>query len=359
MAERTIHVSCPSVRGPGGIASYTRALFDALGPRPIDALGQGADARLFELPHHVRFLGSAGRQATFAARLAADWLWRPPTVFVFSHLGLMRPLALLPRRPDHRVVMVAHGFEVWSRIPAARAAGLPRVDAVVCTTRFNRALLFASNADRFSDRVQSNVIALSAPREQESLPPAPVPSAPRRTALVVSRLVKAEPLKGVTTLLRAAKLLDPSTWQVRVVGDGDARASLEAEAARLGVSDRVKFLGWVSEAAKRAEVEACDVMCLPSAQEGFGIVFLEAMVAGRPCVGAAAGAIPEVLPPECSALHPYDDEHALAAALDSVAERFRRGAITPERIRAIYDERFAFSRFAAEWGRTIDALARD
>jgi glycosyltransferase involved in cell wall biosynthesis len=342
-------LACPAVRSAGGIAAYARGVLDALAPAPVDVLGQGVDSESFALSAHARLLGSPVRREAFAARLAREWLSRPPTTFVFAHLGLTLPLAVLPKRPGHRVIVLLHGFEAWSRLPPRRAAGLGRVDAFVCTTRYTRELFRAYNAGLFRPDAALPIIGLSAGRELERRALPPAPSAARRVVTCITRLAREEPLKGVATLLEAAQRLDPAAWEVRIVGDGDAREALAAQARALGVEDRVRFLGWVSDEEKWRQLAATDVFCLPSAQEGFGIVFLEAMASGRPCVGAAAGALPEVLSPSSAATVPFGDADRLAAELAALATRFRSGALTPEAIRAEYDARFGWTRFVEAW----------
>ena len=93
---RSLYLACPAVRGPGGIAAYAHSLLDAIHPDSVDVMGQGVGPELFELPLNATFLGSPRRQPVFAAKLARDYLLRPPTVFLFAHLGLAMPLALLP-----------------------------------------------------------------------------------------------------------------------------------------------------------------------------------------------------------------------------------------------------------------------
>jgi glycosyltransferase involved in cell wall biosynthesis len=82
--------------------------------------------------------------------------------------------------------------------------------------------------------------------------------------------------------------------QLVVIGDGDDRARLEARVNDAGLSATIQFAGLVSQNELREHLESAQVFVLPSEGEGFGIVFLEAMRAARPCI-AAAGAAEEIV----------------------------------------------------------------
>jgi glycosyltransferase involved in cell wall biosynthesis len=114
------------------------------------------------------------------------------------------------------------------------------------------------------------------------------------TVLCVCRFY---PRKGLQTLLRAAAQLRTAIPQlaIRVVGNGPQYKTLRRICAELRLDDIVRWLGDVPVIRLAEEYNRAHVFCLPSLQEGFGIVFLEAMAAGKPIVAVRAAAVPEVV----------------------------------------------------------------
>lgn len=139
-------------------------------------------------------------------------------------------------------------------------------------------------------------------------------SSARFTVLFVGRFYRR---KRVDVLLRAAARLrgNPgiANLEVRIVGNGPCAPMLHRLGRALKLDDTVTWLGDVSRAALAAEYNRAHLFCLPSVQEGFGIVLLEAMAAGKPIVASRAAAIPEVLPH--GTLVEPDQPEALADAI--------------------------------------------
>lgn len=124
---------------------------------------------------------------------------------------------------------------------------------------------------------------------------AAAPDPERFTVLSVCRFY---PRKRIDLLLNAAASLRERVRgiEIRIVGGGPERPRLMRIWREKRLEDTVTWLGDLSQAALAAEYNRCDVFCLASVQEGFGIVFLEAMAAGKPIVAARAAAVPEVVP---------------------------------------------------------------
>ena len=102
----------------------------------------------------------------------------------------------------------------------------------------------------------------------------------------------------------------------------------------------VEFAGYKSDAGLELEFARCRLFALPSQKEGFGLVDLEAMAHGRPCLGARAGGAPEVITDDTGVLVEYGDVPAIAAAIvTSLRRKWREDKIL-ERARAFSYPRF-------------------
>ncbi len=137
----------------------------------------------------------------------------------------------------------------------------------------------------------------------------------RFTLLFVGRFYRR---KRVDVLLASAAALRGRIpdLEVRIVGDGPCGPVLRRLARDLGLENTVVWLGDVSRAELVSEYNRADIFCLPSVQEGFGIVLLEAMAAGKAIVASRAAAIPEVAP-HATLVEP-DDPQALATGIESL-----------------------------------------
>ncbi|MBC8009417.1 MAG: glycosyltransferase family 4 protein [Burkholderiales bacterium] len=270
-------------------------------------------------------IGASGSKQVFtrAAWNAASGASR----IICGHVAQL-PVAAVALRPGARLAFVAHGIEVWQTLPAAQRIALSRVDRIFCVSRYTRDRL-AENHPLIRRRLRIVPNALD-PILLEGPAPwvAPINKAP--VVLCVGRLCAADAYKGYDLLLRAFARMPRSALPHRMgleprlhfVGEGDDLARLRALAAKLHIADRVEFRGRLSDDALREAFADCSCFALPSTGEGFGLVYLEAMAAGRPCVGVRASAVPELVTPEVGLLAPPDDPAALADTLAECLSRF-------------------------------------
>ena len=211
-----------------------------------------------------------------------------------------------------------------------------RADRILATSSYAAGRIAAAyGAAREKIRVVPEPIDLA--RWEKALAAAVRIASDEAVILCVAHLY---PRKQVASLLRAMTLVKTRS-RLRVVGTGPELPTLEHLVVELGLGDRAALLGHVPFERLATEYRSADVFCLPSLQEGFGIVFLEAMAAGLPVVACRAAAVPEVVPDgECGILVPTGDVPALASALERLlgdqAERRRLGTAGRRRV-ARYD----------------------
>ena len=136
-----------------------------------------------------------------------------------------------------------------------------------------------------------------------------------RNIRVVGNVGRLHPDKDQATLLAgfaAALPKLPASIQLAIAGSGPLDVTLKKQAAKLGIADRVHFLGQVPDV--RRFFSAFDLFVLSSDHEPFGMVLLEAIVAGVPVMATDCGGAPEVVA-DPARLFPLRDEAALARKL--------------------------------------------
>jgi glycosyltransferase involved in cell wall biosynthesis len=152
---------------------------------------------------------------------------------------------------------------------------------------------------------------------------------------IVGAVGRLEPQKGFDLLLRALREVPQATGVI--VGDGEERDQLHALAEKLGVHERVHWIGWRDD--RRSYLPWFDVFVLPSRFEGFPLALLEALLAQKAVVATDVGSVAEaVLPEQTGLLVPPDDPGALAVAIGRLlgdeALRGRLGAAGRELVRS-------------------------
>jgi glycosyltransferase involved in cell wall biosynthesis len=165
--------------------------------------------------------------------------------------------------------------------------------------------------------------------------------------------------KGFDVLLRAfaACAARHRAWSLVILGEGDQRRMLEAQRAELGLSDRVKFPGWVPEPIRL--LRQADLFVMSSRYEGLPLALLEAMACGLPAISTDCPTGPSevIRHGENGWLVPVEDVDALAAALDRLmgdGEMRRRLALRATDV----TKQFGAQRIMTLWMDLIERLTR-
>jgi glycosyltransferase involved in cell wall biosynthesis len=178
----------------------------------------------------------------------------------------------------HKLAMSIFWFDAGRR--------LRKMDAVTTPTR--RAAELLETAAHLDD-----VLAISCGIDASKFANQTPTQNKEPVALFLGRL---DDEKRINILLDAvAKLPDHPRLQVELVGDGGERDQLAKQAAQLGISERVHFLGHVSDDELAGIYERCTVFVMPSIAELQSIATMEAMASGRPVIGADAMALPHLV----------------------------------------------------------------
>lgn len=228
------------------------------------------------------------------------------------------------------------------RLLSARAYAVVAISPAV-----GRLLVTATGIDEERVRVIAN--GVEAPRdvgqkEREDARKVAGLSADRLVLGAVARLFD-DSNKRISDLLRALSLREAHNWQLLIVGDGPARATLEELALALGVDERVHFVGYRADTAPWYEV--MDAFALVSRNEGFGLVAVEAMFHRLPVIATRVGGLRDIVIDEKTGLHvavgvPAEIAEALQRLGADPALRASMGARGAERAAARYSaERYA------------------
>ncbi len=148
---------------------------------------------------------------------------------------------------------------------------------------------------------------------------AALPVRPASEGPLIGAVGRLAPIKGFHHLVEAAPhiLRAAPTARLVIVGDGEMRPELEAQARRNGLGDRILFMGFREDVPSL--IAGMDVVVLPSLNEGMGRVLVMAMARGKPIVASRVGGVPELLGEgEAGLLVPPADPAALAGAITTL-----------------------------------------
>lgn len=274
-----------------------------------------------EMEQYIRAFSAAIRQEVETNR---------PDVIHGQHVWILSSLAAGLGVP---LVLTAHGtdligYDRWPYLRTYAHTAMAECKAVIAISADNAALV----EERFPDYKEKIVrmrngydpsifYTTDLPRE-EVLGPYGVEPAfyeGKRIVLFAGKLAR---VKGVDVLLEAVsryETLDPPSVTL-IVGDGDERANLEAQAKALGLKS-VRFLGNVLQPALCRLYNIADVSVAPSRSEGFGLVAVEAMACGIPVVASDVGGLPGIVNESNGALAAVEDPDSLAQAILGVLRR--------------------------------------
>ncbi len=356
--------------GPkGGIQVYSQFLLEALlrcypdkrysvfakhdsnGSRGIPAAAEPANVRF----HSGRAWSPMLQTKAFAAQIVGRGLLERPELIISTHLNFTRAAYLLKRVVGIPYWTVAHGVEAWDIREASLRQAVQSADRILAVSTYTR--------DRLLDGLQldpSRVSVLPNTFDSESFRIGPKPQSLLRRyklmkdqpiILTVSRLIASEQHKGYDRILRALPEIRRAISNVHyiIAGQGDDRGRIEELISELALQENVTLTGYVSDDELCDHYNLCDVFAMPSKQEGFGIVYLEALACGKPTLaGNRDGSVDALCNGELGALVDPDDIEAIAQTLIQMLKGVYPHQIMykPEALREKVIATYGFNRFS-------------
>jgi len=352
----------------------------------------GVETFLLTLARSRRFAADMEMSVAlcFDGRIAQELRAEGVVPFLVGDVRLRRPDKVRRARQTLRALIAAHSFDVvvchqaWPHAifgPVIKSAGIPFVswvhmvqtgrhwlerlagriepDCYLCNSNFT-----ATALPKTSARVEVVHYPVSQGVTVKGRTRSPSPGDASCTPCVIVQVSRMEAWKGQSVLIKALGYLqDEQEWTCWMVGGSQRPAeeryleSLRVDAVRLGIADRVTFMGQRSDVP--ALLAAADVFCQPNLEpEAFGISFVEALVAGLPVVTSAIGGALEIVDRTCGVLVNPGDPRALAIELSGLLkDRGRREALGrggPTRARLLCDPDAQMKRIAA----LLESVAR-
>lgn len=266
-----------------GTIDLVVCVLNETGPDPQDCLFKNSEVPL------VKWFGGNRRKFTLA--LLTD----SADVRLLDHVGIGRVPGMLPALFTPRYLLFIHGVEIWNNSRADYLRTAQKAEMLIVNSEFTAKKVLKRSSEMPDMRVcwPGKDRALPESTAQASMGEAHGPHA----MLIVGRLSASQRHKGHDHLLEALPEIIGRVpdAQLVITGRGDDKARLEEKARQLGVAHNVTFTGWVDDLQLHELYRQCALFVMPSEGDGFGMVFLEAMMHSKPCVGLKTGSAAEVL----------------------------------------------------------------
>jgi phosphatidyl-myo-inositol dimannoside synthase len=318
--------------GFGGIAQYNRDL--------LTALAQGCGGgRVVVLPRHGRADHSvppagvrqlepkAGKLLYTLAALRAAMTEGPFDAVFCGHLHMAPVGAVVARFLGAPLWLQLHGVEAWEPMARTQRWAAERASLVTAVSRHTRRrFLRFAGIDPGRVRVLPNTV-------EAGFAPGPKPDylldrhhlRGKKVLLTVGRLAADERRKGHDKVIEALPRMTRTHPDLvyLVAGTGDDRARLQGLARQLGIEHHVLFVGMVAPDELADYYRLADVFVMPSTQEGFGIVFLEAAASGLKLIGGNGDGSTDALADGAIGftVEPADSDALVSAIADALAGR--------------------------------------
>lgn len=302
------------------------------------------------------------RTPAFAAQLISLGIWQRPNLIFSTHLNFSVAAYWLKLLLGIPYWVVAHGIEAWNIQNQALKTSLKHADRIISVSHHTRDRLVKQNFH------PDNILVLPNTFDSRAFQIAPKPNyllkrygltLNQKIILTVARLSASEQYKGydkIITALPEIKKVIPNVHYI-LIGKGDDQPRIKKLISQLELQNNVTLTGFVPEPELCAHYNLCDIFAMPSQQEGFGIVYLEALACGKPTLGGNKDAAKEALcHGELGALINPNDISEITQTLIQILQGSYSHPIIyqPETLRHLVMQKYGFERFQHTLAQHLD-----
>lgn len=285
----------PSLFTIGGIQKFSRNLFDALdlGFRENEftaVLLLDKKNNAFKIWRNFRLLfcgeipGVFLKKVLFGLKASKVVLFRRPQYIICGHINLSWLVLFFKKTFAIKYVVIAHGKEIWEINKGVKFNALKNADLILAVSQYTKLRMMNNGISESKIEILCNAVDTDffVPKARSVKLAENLKIATKKVLLTVARVVDNRH-KGFDEMLKAMEeLKEEYVWLV--VGSGNGLLGLIKKAQQLKIEHKIRFCSQINDPELVDYYNLCDVFVMPSNEEGFGIVFLEALSCGKPVI---------------------------------------------------------------------------
>jgi phosphatidylinositol alpha-1,6-mannosyltransferase len=368
LRKRLLFLTLNTFSATGGIEKVCRAAAKALHEITHETTDEFSVLSMYDgtfdvderyLPQHS-FKGFNGNRFRFMAE-ALQKGKRADTIII-SHVNLLLAGYLVKLlSPKTKLIVIAHGIEVWKEWSGWRKKMLKAVDLFLPVSHFTGEklatvhLIDSSKIIVVNNCLDPYLEKKSDPGKEKNLRTKYGLSSTDFILLTLTRLKFSEQYKGYDKVVRALAGLKNSYPNIKYVISGkyddEEKERLDKIISKENLEDRIIFTGFIAEEDLSAHFSLSDVYIMPSTGEGFGIVFIEALFYGKPVIaGNVDGSVDALAKGKFGQLIDPENINEIAAAIERSYNNLENFVINESEIM----NRFGFETYKKRWREVID-----
>lgn len=344
----------------GGIEKFNRSFLKALHELSVDGLMNAdavspydsvTDEKYFP---RLRFKGYNGNRLFFTLRtFFAIWKY---DIVILGHINLAIIGYLIKRiKPSVKLVVVAHGIEVWKTHKGHKLKVLQQADTILSVSNYTKDRILAHNPSVMADKIRIFPNTVDPYFKRPVVFDKPQYLMDRyqldretKVLLTVTRLSSSEKYKGYDNIIEVMDELVDSDKNIKYLicgkADEDERKRVQSLIAQRREKNAVQLLGFVPDAELIDHYLLADIFVMQSKKEGFGIVFIEALVCGRKVIaGSKDGSAEALLQGELGKLIDPDSKEEVKTAIEEYLRTSPQGS--PGLLQQKVVDAFGFHRY--------------